>query len=480
MGSPYNRRQLLLMLLSLLGVLVAFLTGLSHRVDWLATLCSGFGDGCRETAEYSLIGVSVWVWGVIFYLMAALVLLRARSLLFWVVAAGFGTELGLMWIMFSTEAVCVFCLANFLVMAALALVSFEKTRIWQTVAVTLAALIFSNLAISGHNGNPASAMERRNPALAATVAGQVITYEELVQPVSSRIYDLQQQIYRLERDRLDTMIAKIVLEKEAEKQGKPLPDFLKGLVTSQNIVVDDQEVTTYYVDNRPRWADWKGSEQELLGQIKSYLQQQKMQQSVFELAKSLGPSYGLEVYLKEPLSPVIQVSIGKDDPVTGPENAPVTIVEFSDYQCPACRKNHEVVRELKQAYKDRIKWVFKDFPMPGHKWARGAAGAAHCAAEQGKFWEYQDLLFSSQEELTPERLVLLAKDLGLQMDPFSQCLEAGRFQAHLDKDIEEGKKFGLNTTPTLLINNRLVSGAPPADRFKQMIDEELRKVDKNG
>jgi protein-disulfide isomerase len=312
------------------------------------------------------------------------------------------------------------------------------------------------------------------------VGGQVITYDELVQPVASRIYDLQQQVYRLERDRLDSLVAKLILEKEADKQGKPLQEMVKEYVASQNVTVDDHEVENYYAENRARWVDYAGSEQELMSQIRTYLQQQKIQQRVLEYAKSLGPQYDLMVYLKEPQSPTIQVSIGKDDPVFGPENAPLTIVEFSDYQCPACRKNHEVVQELKQVYKDRIKWVFKDFPMPGHKWAKGAALAAHCAAEQGKFWQYQDLHFSSQEELSPDRLTQLATELGLQLEPFSQCLNAGKFQAHLEKDIEEGKKFGLNTTPTLVINNRLVSGAPPADRFKQIIDEELQKAGKNG
>jgi protein-disulfide isomerase len=215
-------------------------------------------------------------------------------------------------------------------------------------------------------------------------------------------------------------------------------------------------------------------------QIRAFLQQQKTQQGVLEYAKSLGPSYDLAVFLKEPQSPAIQISIQKDDPVYGPENAPLTIVEFSDYQCPACRRNHEVVQELKQLYKDRIKWVFKDFPMPGHKWARGAALAAHCAAEQGKFWQYQDLLFGSQEELSPDRLTHLARELGLQIEPFGQCISAGKFQAHIEKDIAEGKKFGMNTTPTLVINNRLVSGAPPPDRFKEIINEELQRLGKKG
>lgn len=480
MTEPYKSRKLLILSLSLLGVAVASLAGLSHRLEWLATLCSGFGDGCRETSEYSLFGMPVWLWGVVFYLLVSLFLVRAYDWLFWVLAAGFGMELGLMAIMFSMKTVCVFCLANFLVITALILCSFQKARVWQTLTVTLAAFIVSTVVIPHQNSNRAFATEGQSPALAASVAGQVITYDELVQPVASRIHDLQQQIYRLERDRLDSLVAKMVMEKEAEKQGKPLQEFVKEVAAAQSITVDDQEVESYYTENRPRWVDYKGPEQELMSQIRAYLQQQKIQQRVFEYAKALGPQYDLMIYLKEPQSPSIHVSIGKDDPVFGPENAPLTIVEFSDYQCPACRRNHEVVRELRQVYKDRIKWVFKDFPMPGHKWAKGAALAARCAAEQGKFWQYQDLLFSSQEELSTDRLTQLATELGLQLETFSQCLNAGKFQAHLEKDIEEGKKFGLNTTPTLVINNRLVSGAPPPDRFKQIIDEELEKLRKNG
>jgi protein-disulfide isomerase len=480
MSEPYQTRKRLILSLALIGMVVASLAGLSHHLEWLASLCSGFGDGCRETAEYNLFSVPVWVWGVIFYLLVSLLLLRFRDLFFWVLAAGLGMELGLMWIMFSTKTVCVFCLANVVVITALVLCSFEKARVWQTLALTLAVFIFSNVLISRENGNLSAANEQGTPALAAKVAGQSITVDELVQPMASRVYDLQEQIYRLERDRLDSLVAKMLLEKEAEKQGKPLPELVKEFAATQAISVGDQEVDNYYAENRSRWTDWKGSEQDLMTQIRAYLQQQKMQQRILEYARSLGPKYGLEVYLKEPRSPTIQISIGKDDPVFGPEKAPLTIVEFSDYQCPACRRNHEVVQELRQAYKDRVKWVFKDFPMPGHKWAKGAALAARCAAEQGKFWQYQDLLFSSPEELSPDRLTQLARELGLQVERFSECVETAKFQPSIEKDIEEGKKFGLNTTPTFIINNRLLPGAPPSDRFKQIIDEELEKAGKHG
>jgi protein-disulfide isomerase len=291
---------------------------------------------------------------------------------------------------------------------------------------------------------------------------------------------LQQQIYRLERERLDQLIAKIVLEKEAENRGKPLQELVRDFLGSQDVAVGSKEIEDYYTENRARFADWSGSQQDLMAQIGAYLQQLKRQQLVLDYSRSLGPKHDVAVYLKEPRLPLIQVNIEKDDPVFGPRNAPLTIFEFSDYQCPACRKSHALVREMRRRYGDRIRWVFKDFPMPGHKWARGAAMAAHCAAEQGKFWEYQDLLFSARDDLTPEHLLKLAKDLGLQHEPFVSCLEDGRYQPLVDKYIEEARKFGLDTTPSFVINNRLVSGAPPPDRFIKIIDEELQRVPTDG
>jgi len=479
MAEGHKSRKLLFMLLTLAGLLVAFLSGLSQRLEWLATLCTGFTQGCQETAEFSLFGVPVWLWGVVYYLLISLLVFRGYGVLFWFLAAGFGVELGLMWTMFSLKTVCVFCLANFLVMTALILCSLERVHLWQTLSVTLATLLFALVLIPYGSSSPSAAPDKQAPAPVARVGSTVITYEELVQPLAPRIGELQHQIYRLELERLDQMLAKVLLEREAEHQGKQVQELVKEFLASHAVAVDDREVEDYYVENRSRWTEWKGSEQDLKSQIRAYLQQVKTQQKVLTYAKSLGPKYGVEIYLKEPQPPAISVSLDKDDPVLGPEDAALTIVEFSDYQCPACRRNHETVRELRTIYKDRVKWVFKDFPMPGHKWAKGAALAAHCAADQGEFWRYQDLLFGSEEELTSERLIQLANQLGLRMELFSRCLQEDKFQNRIDKGIEQGRKFGFNTTPTFVINNRVVAGAPPPDRFRQIIDEELAKARKN-
>lgn len=479
MAEEGKLRKSMLLFLTLTGLVVASLSGLSQRLEWLATLCAGFTQGCQETAEFSLLGVPVWLWGVSYYVLISLLVFRAYGALFWFLAVGFGFELGLVWTMYSLKMVCVFCLANFVVLTALLLCSLEKVHIWQTLSATLATLLLALVLIPYGSGKLAAAPGQQGPPLAARVGGTVITYDELLQPLGSRIAELEQQIYRLERERLDQLVAKMLLDREAEAQGKQSQELVKEFLASQVVAVEDREVEDYYVENRGRWAEWKGSEQELRTQIRMYLQQVKAQQKVLEYARSLIPKYGVEIFLKEPQPPSVQISLEKDDPVIGPENALLTIVEFSDYQCPACRRNHEVVRELRALYKDRVKWVFKDFPMPGHKWAKGAAIAAHCAAEQGEFWRYQDLLFGSHEELSFDRLAELARQLGLEMEPFTQCLQAGRFQIHIDKDIEEARRFGFNTTPTFVINNRVVAGAPPLDRFRQIIDEELEKARKS-
>ena len=283
------------------------------------------------------------------------------------------------------------------------------------------------------------------------------------------------EIYRIKRDLLDQLVSRNLLEQEAEQRGLTVQQLVNEVVLAQKDQVDDAEVERYYQENRARITDWKGTEQELMEQMRVSLQQRRTQQQVMDYARSLRDNYQVAVYLKEPQSPHVQVSLG-NDPSLGPVNAPVTIVEFSDYQCPACRKNHDVIRQLRDQYQNEIRWIFKDLPMPGHKYAGKAAEAAHCARDQGKFWEYQDLLYPGSDDPTPEKLKQKARELGLQLDEFNRCLESGKFRGTVDKDVQEAKRAGINTTPSFVINGRLIAGGQSLERFKEIIEEELEKV----
>jgi protein-disulfide isomerase len=172
---------------------------------------------------------------------------------------------------------------------------------------------------------------------------------------------------------------------------------------------------------------------------------------------------------------VVEVS-ADDDPSIGPEDAPVTIIEFSDYECPFCAKVEPTIMQVLEAYGDDVRFVYRDFPLDSHRDAQKAAEAAECADDQGKFWEYHDLLFANQGNLGVSSLRQFASDLDLDVDAFNDCLDSDKYEDEVKKDFQDGQAAGVGGTPAFFINGQLVSGAQPFSVFKQVIDAELAKT----
>jgi protein-disulfide isomerase len=164
-----------------------------------------------------------------------------------------------------------------------------------------------------------------------------------------------------------------------------------------------------------------------------------------------------------------------DDPVLGPQNAAITIIEFSDYECPYCRRWHsDVFENLRDAYSDQVRFVYRDFPLSSiHPNALPAAEAANCANEQGAFWEFHDKLFSMEQGLGSEAYQQYASQLGLDESAFGECLESGRFRSEVQADYDFAAELGIRSTPTFFINGIAVVGAQPYEVFEQIIDKEL-------
>ncbi len=162
-------------------------------------------------------------------------------------------------------------------------------------------------------------------------------------------------------------------------------------------------------------------------------------------------------------------------PSMGPANAPITIVEFSDYQCPYCRKWHEeVFHRLMQDYQGKVRFVYRDFPLTGlHPEAEGAAEAAYCAGDQGNYWQYHDLLFSGQAELGMSGFDQYARSLNLDLTKFDDCMNTHRYQATVQANYNFAANLGIQSTPTFFINGLAIVGAQSYDVFKQVIDMEL-------
>lgn len=163
-----------------------------------------------------------------------------------------------------------------------------------------------------------------------------------------------------------------------------------------------------------------------------------------------------------------------DDPSIGPSNAPITIIEFSDYECPFCRRWHnEVYLRLREEYGDKIRFVYRDFPLTSiHPNALPAAEAANCANEQNVFWEFHDLLFNGTS-LGESIYLQYAQQLGLDMEKFQACLDSGRYSQEVQADFQYAASLGVRSTPTFFLNGIPIVGAQPYEIFKQVIDREL-------
>jgi len=183
--------------------------------------------------------------------------------------------------------------------------------------------------------------------------------------------------------------------------------------------------------------------------------------------------------LMEPGEMVVAEVSPDDDPFWGPEDAAVTVVEFADYQCPFCQAHAtETLHQIREAYGDRIRYVFRDFPIPSlHPQAFAAAEASQCAADQGDFWGFHDRLFENQDAMDAPDLKEHAAVLGLDAVVFEECLESGKHRDEVQADLDDGIDYGVMGTPAFFINGRLIDGVVPFSVFERIIDEELAKAD---
>jgi protein-disulfide isomerase len=236
--------------------------------------------------------------------------------------------------------------------------------------------------------------------------------------------------------------------------------------------VGESDVVTFYQANINQMQG--RSLETMAPAIRRYLQDQQSEAARASLIADLRKT-GPEVRLLFD-APRHTIEVTADDPSIGSSSAPVTLVEFSDFQCPFCQRVAPTLKQVKEKYGDKVRIVWKDFPLTQiHPQAFKAGEAAHCAADQGKFWEYHDRLFANQQSLQPNDLKKHAADLGLDSGAFGTCLDSSKYGERVRDGVAEGSRLGVNSTPTIYINGRVLSGAQPYETFVTVIDEELSK-----
>ena len=169
------------------------------------------------------------------------------------------------------------------------------------------------------------------------------------------------------------------------------------------------------------------------------------------------------------------VQPGENDTIKGPADAKVTIIEFTDFECPYCKRGKETMDEVLEIYGDQVRLAFKHFPLDFHPNAQKAAEATECAGDQGKFWEMHDWMFDNQKELAVDGLKTAAANLGMNSSEFDSCLNSGKYEEKVKDDMAAGSEFGVSGTPAFFINDTLISGAQPIEKFREVIDAELAK-----
>lgn len=303
-------------------------------------------------------------------------------------------------------------------------------------------------------------------SIAATVGTRSITLREVEQAAALALYQADQHRHQLLQHMLQRMIDDELLAAEARQQHLTVAQLLAGASQTESIAkLANLPAPVRRLNTRDRLdSSHSASSQDLQ-------EEARIRQA---LLVSLRRQTAIRISLHSPELPILPVS-ADDDPSIGPIDAPITIVEFSDFQCPYCRKSVALLQELRRLYGDRIRLIYRDYPGPNHPYARKAAEAAQCAYEQGKFWEYHDLLFDRQTAGEGWDFLQLAKELGLREDTFAGCLHSDRFGEEVAKDLQDGIKLGIASTPTFFINGRPLVGAQPLAEFQALIDTLLKQ-----
>lgn len=307
------------------------------------------------------------------------------------------------------------------------------------------------------------------PGAVARVGDLTLTEQQLDEVIHGPLMDLRMRENMLRTQGLEELIAKTVLAREAAARGTTGPALLKAEVEDK-AAPTEAELRAYYEANKARFPGV--TEAEAFKQIEPGLRQQGQRARQAAFVRELRQKYGVKVFM-EPLRMGVD-STGA--PVRGKADAPITIVEFSDFQCPFCRSVVATLKQLAARYPDKVRLVFRDFPIPSlHPDAPLAHEAARCAGEQGQFWPYHDLLFE-RTNVNATALKGYAADLKLDDKKFAECLDSGRARAAVSADVAEGTRLGVSGTPTFFINGTPLVGNVPLADFQRAIERELART----
>lgn len=304
--------------------------------------------------------------------------------------------------------------------------------------------------------------------------GQKVTFGELNERIKEPLANLDKQKYQLRKRGLEGLVTERLVKEEAAKRNITEDQLLKAEIDDKIPAPPEEKIKEVFEGAKGQLPPGATYEQ-MKPQIVDFLSGQQKQDVAQKFFESLRQNANVKYELPEPpRGPVERKQVAATGPAKGPESAPVTIVEFSDFQCPFCSRAIGTVDEVTKTYGDKVRLVFRQFPLDFHKQAQKAAEASLCANDQGKFWDMHDKLFANQSALGVDDLKKYAGELKLDTAKFNTCLDSGEKAATVKADQADGSKVGVNGTPAFFINGIMLSGAQPFSEFQSVIDAELK------
>lgn len=318
--------------------------------------------------------------------------------------------------------------------------------------------------------NPNLLIAQSENEVVATVNGKKITQNDIDNSVIGQLFPLRQQIYTIRSIALENLIIKTLLENEARNRGISIEE-LKASLTTGKIEISSNDVEKSYLENVSAFASM--NPEEAKERIRLDLETQARMRMYQAAIQKLKEDANIEKHVDDGLLPT--VSVNTNGPKIGSNNAKITIVAFSDFRCPFCRQSAGTIKQILQNYGDKVNMIFKHLPLQPK--SMNAAQVSVCADEQGRFWDYHDSLFAS-EDFSDEAFIRLAEKLNLNIPGFKDCMTSARSRTIILKDMEEAKRLGIDSTPNFIINGKLVRGAITFEDFNRFIETELKNSQK--
>ncbi len=305
---------------------------------------------------------------------------------------------------------------------------------------------------------------------AATVGGTVITLQELDAAAANQLAKFRQQEYDVRAEVLGGMIQEQLIINEAAAQKVMTNDLVQSEIVAKAAKPTPEEVTAFYEKMKARMGG--KTFDEVKNDIEKQLAGQKIAERKDQYLAELSTKYEVKMMLDPPRA---TVTLRPTANVLGPADAPITLVEWSDYQCPFCKRAFPTIELVLAEYKDKVRYVHLDYPLPFHQQAVPASLAVHCAGDQGKFWEYNNNLYSAPGDLGSADLTKRAADLGLEPTAFEACMTSKKYESLIKSNYDDGAALGVTGTPAFFINGRMLVGAQPIEQFRAIINDELSR-----